>query len=238
MSVAKLRKIAKENNIEFDKDAGAESLIETLRDAGIPVSDSFVSSSKPRIEKEPSENINLSGLTDEVSLEFKFLTQKYTQVLRLKDNPNKELELTIIKKDLNNIKQKAKDNENLYRKILQWERSRNMINVQEDYYLNELEANELEYNCQCILKMVAGRKVQVGQECKYKSYYDESRSADVFIIYTERVIEPEQQISKELDRKMRMGFMPTEEDYAPPKTVWHRFTLVDREFYTYFKTLD
>lgn len=236
MSVAKLKKIAKENNIPFDKDAGADSLIETLRDAGIPVSDSFASASKTT--REPSENVNLSGLTDEISLEFKFLTQKYTQVLRLKDNPNKDLELTIIKKDLNNIKQKAKDNESLYRKILQWERSRNMINVQEDYYLNELEANELDYNCQCILKMVAGRKVQVGQECKYKSYYDESRSADVFIIYTERVIEPEQQISKELDRKIRMGFMPTEEDYEPPKTVWHRFTLVDREFYTYFKTLD
>lgn len=241
MSLAKLKEIAESNNIKYAKNASAAKMVELLRESGIPVTDSYAEekqepkASSQEFDDNPiASSYSRGNESHDLAYDFRFIEKKYRELARNKSDPDRELKFNMLKKDKDALKIKARDT-TLFRKILEWERSRRMINVPDEYALNKIEADEINYNCICRQKMAAGRKVKVGQSCKYKTYFDESRGADIYIVYTERIVEPDEQITRELDRKMKLGFMPSEDDFLPPKSLWHRFTLVDREFLTYFE---
>lgn len=167
---------------------------------------------------------------------FRSFQKEYRAVFRRKKDPMRATNLTILERKRNKLKDMAqKQDKNTYIKILEWERARNMLGVKEEYFLNGIEYKKLKNTCVCFNAMVSGRKVSLGQTCKYKSYFDEARQDEVYRIYVERTIEPEEQIDRNLERKLKQGFIPDESDYAPPKVVVHSFPLVEEQFERHFK---
>ena len=134
------------------------------------------------------------------------------------------------------LKTKIKDDEDKVRELLVYERSRHLINVPDTYYLNFLEQKEIKEFATCYRKLPAGAFFEeVGKSYPFKNYFDESKECEVFVFFIDRTISPQEQISKELAWKISQGFMPNENDYAQPKIVWNRFSLVEKEFKKYFR---
>ena len=122
-------------------------------------------------------------------------------------------------------------------KFLSWKRKRKLITVAEDYKLNELENEKLEKECQVINSPPTGMRAHLGEVYKFHSYFDQASDKDMYVVYVSRTIEPEEQISKQLARKIAQGFHPTPEEYEPEKTVYHRRVMIEREFLKYFQEI-
>jgi len=189
---------------------------------------------------DPSYQVRPARQKNGLMEKFKWFMKQYREVTRRKKDPMREANLNILHKEKEVIKAKAikQGNSQVYRKMLEWERSRRLIKVVDEYALNEMESAEINDICVCFNQMVSGRKVKLGQECRYRYYFDDSRQDDVYMVYVERTIEPEEQIAPTLERKLRMGFVPEPKDYAEPKTLIHSFTLVATEFDRHFKIQD
>lgn len=125
------------------------------------------------------------------------------------------------------------------REVLEYERDRNMLPVNHAYKLNELEAAACDKTAICRrVPKSPGLFLSQDKECKVSSYFDRGRGKNVFKFYVERVIEPEEQIGKQLEWKIRQGFMPEAKDYPEAKTVTHCFELVENEFFKYFEIME
>lgn len=167
--------------------------------------------------------------------EFK---QEYSETFSNKKNPDREMKLKRLVKEKDRLKEKFKDDEKIYKDILVFERARRLISARDEYWLNELEAKTADMECECHNAVASGRKVQLGDIIKCKKSFDEARGADIYTLFPTRTIEPHSQIPRELARKMRMGTVVTEEDYPAPKTLTHRFQLVEGEFFRHFRIVD
>lgn len=131
---------------------------------------------------------------------------------------------------------KSKNKDELMQ-FLKWKRSRGIIDKKESFELNEYESESLEDVCECHHKTVPGLYAEVGGQYKFSKYFDESRQKDMYVTYITQVVEPEAQMSKELARKIQQGFHPSPEDYAPEKTIYHRFPLVETEWKKHFRPI-
>ena len=224
MTLKELKDLAKSNGLDFAKNANMNQMKELLIASGI---DFVVGETEPENhemfeEKKPIKINNYHDLeVEELIKEYKYAES----AIDLKKADQKRFIL----------KGKIKDNAELTLKVLKWERMRKIIGVADNYKLNELEKDECSKSCACIRTINSGGSfAEVGKEYPYLSYFDEGRGKEVFVIYVDRTIEPEAQISKELAWMMSQGFMPKMEDYAPAKTLWHRVAYVESEFVKYF----
>jgi|DEB0MinimDraft_4_1074332.scaffolds.fasta_scaffold14982_2 hypothetical protein len=226
MELKELKELAKSNGLEFAKNATRDQVKALLDAAEIPYNDEPM----PRdfqleaIESEVKKNNYTSSEydIDELISEYKMAESSI-------DIKRADQKRAVIKKKI------AEDKEAL-KKLLIWERRRGIISVSDDYLLNEIEESECTKVCECTNRIPSGGSfAEEGQEYKYKSYYDESRNKEVFVVFVKREIAPEDQISKELAWKMSQGFMPTMDDYAPAKTQVRRVAMVESEFNKYFK---
>lgn len=148
--------------------------------------------------------------------------------------------------DLNKVKQAIKvfktevlkaNDLDTYRKLLTWERQRNIIGVSDEYALNKMEADTLEENCECYNAPPSGLRCSLGGKYKFVSYFDEARQKEMYITYIPVVIAPESQIGQALEWKMAQGFMPEMKDYPEAKVLWKRRVLVDSEWNRYFREI-
>lgn len=122
--------------------------------------------------------------------------------------------------------------------LLQWLRARKMISSRDMYVLNQLEMYTCVDLCEHHQKISAsGHHLELGRAYRYKSHFDEDRGEEMYQVYIPRVIEPEEQISKALERKMKQGFMPTKSDYANERILVSSSTFKESEFVKYFRIL-
>lgn len=156
------------------------------------------------------------------------------------DVKNKHLfEMNKIKKAIKVFKVevlKANDLET-YKKLLTFERQRNIIGVSDTYALNKMEADTLEENCECFTAPPSGLRVSLGGKYKFLSYFDEANQKEMFITYMPIVISPESQIGRDLEWKMSQGFHPEMKDYPEAKVLWKRRVLVDTQWHKYFREI-
>lgn len=210
MNLKELKTIAKNNNLEFAKNANTAQMTKLLQENGL----------MPESKETSYDNLDH---------DFKTLVYEYKVAESAIDIKKADQKRSVLRVKLNDHPEKLID-------FLKWERSRKIISVGDNYLLNELEKEKLDKRCTCIREIPSGgTHEQVGEEYPYLNYYDESRQMDMFTIYIDRTIAPEAQIDKKLAWKMSKGFMPQESDYAPEKVVWHRMTLNENEFNKYFK---
>lgn len=122
--------------------------------------------------------------------------------------------------------------------LLTWERQRGLISVADNYALNRMEFETLDGDtCECFQTAPSGLLCELGGQYKHKTYFDEARQKDMYITYIPVTIEPESQIGKKLEWKMKQGFMPEMKDYPEAKILIHRRLLVDSEWTRYFREI-
>lgn len=125
-----------------------------------------------------------------------------------------------------------------YAKLLTWERQRNLISIPDEYILNKMEADTIQdFTCECHNKPPAGLKAELFGKYKHRTYFDEARQKEIYVTYIPVVIQPEEQIGRELEWKISQGFMPDVKDYPPAKELWNRRVLVESEWNRYFREL-
>lgn len=154
---------------------------------------------------------------------------------------NNEVEMRKLSRDLEVLKTTLREhkNEDILKKVLQWERSRKLIGVVDEYELNELEEKDANGECRCYTKPRSVAIVaEIGEDYRYTKQFDESRGCDVYTTFLRRRIAPEEQIPPELMRKINLGYMPKEEEYLPEKTQIRRLVLVESEWEKIFKDLN
>lgn len=225
MELKELKELAKNNGLEFAKNATRDQVKALLDAAEIPYNDEEI----PRdfqlesIEKEIKKNNYSSSEYD-----IDELISEYKMAESAVDIKRADQRRTV-------IKQKIKEDKDALKKLLLWERRRGIISVADDFLLNEIEEAECTKECECVRAIPSGGSfAEVGSRYKYKSYFDESRGKEVFVVFVVRTIAPEDQITKELAWKMSQGFMPERSDYLPPKLQVRRVSLVESEFNKYF----
>lgn len=207
MNLAEMKKMAKEAGIEFYDKATSKQMEKKLSDAGL-------------IELSPYSNLDY---------EIEEIIQLFKIVESPLDVKKANQKRTILRKKLEIEPSKLK-------KFLAWERSRKLISVADNYKLNEFEKDETQKICVCIVEIPSGgTHEEIGKEYGCNSYYDESRQMDMYTVYVDRAVAPEEQIDKALSWKISKGFMPEQSDYKDEKVLWHRMTLNEREFNKYFR---
>ena len=254
MNLQELRGVADQNGIEYPKTFGVQKMQNMLSKHGIPIN-----ATGPEVGQEPDteadhvvedgpvidepEIMNEKPLPPikDIGLEasFKAITEEYKAQSKSKEK-NNHLRLGLILKKLEIVKAKIKANgmAQALHKVLGWERSRKVISVKDEYYLNEVEAKEDLETCTCKNQIASGRHCKLGETYKFKKHYDEDRQKDVYRIFVPREVPPEAQITKELSWKINQGFLPEQKDYLPTKILWHCFSLVETEFDKYFEVND
>ena len=225
--VQELKELASEHGLEFKKNANAKSMERLLRESGVEFE--VVEEEAPKAED--TSRLAASELSD--------LMAKYDYVSRNTRAPDYKMNMELLKRQRRKVRDLVEGHEKLLRRLWEWERSHRLISTADEYALNAIEYKEVQDECQCKEQMVPGRRVNLGDVCKYRKYFDESRECDVYVVYTTRVIPPEHQITPSLAKKMELGFRPESmDDFPPEKVVYHRFTLRASEFFKHFELLD
>jgi len=134
---------------------------------------------------------------------------------------------------------KTKEYKEALHAVYRWERKRGRVSVQEEYELNAAEMKACKFECLNTVKLNSGGLTfQMGDTYKFSKAFDEARQKYVFSVYMPRLIEPEDQLSPELERKIRKGVMIEEDEYEKAKTLIRRVVLVSSEFNKYFKIIE
>lgn len=203
---------------------------------------------------------NFATKFDEIKNQFERVEAKAQMIRESESKAEKKVfakdhtfELSQLKKQLRTVKaQLGTDNkekinpenrENI-KTLLVWERQRKLLGAQESYLLNELEYED-------ILKEV-GKKdspwktgvvrstppaayyLNTGDEFIFRSDWDDIKGKNIMTFYVEVTKEPEDQITRELERKMKNNYVPGNDDFLPEKKLYKRFILVESEFKRYF----
>lgn len=224
MDVRELKELATKEGIEFSPNHSKKKMEELLSQNGV---------SFPKEEPVSSTTFLIQNIKN-LALRHK----KASTPVELKDV---ERDMKILRIKIN----EAQDNFALL-EFLKWQRSRRLIGLADDYLLNEMSMNQIsdEQICKCIRKLpTTAIHAKVSNEYKYETYYDDSyvnkATKDVgntfYVFYVPRVISGEEQVSRELDLKIKRGFMPSREDYANDREVIHRHVLIESEFEKYFE---
>lgn len=226
MDAKQLKEVADKHGIEYAKNANAATMKKILAENDIHMQDTQDISVQEEAPAAPQPK------------SYTNFDHELKEAVALFKGAETSLELKRANQKRHVLKEKIKkeDNKEALKKLLVWERRHRVIEKADDYLLNEIEQAELSKSCQCINKIgAAGTYAQLGEAYPFTTYFDETRASDMYVIYVNRTIAPEEQIGKELAFKIEQGFMPSLEDYQKPKTVWHRLVLVEREFRKYFR---
>lgn len=224
-----LKSLADEHGLEYKKNYGTEKMQAILADAGI---DLPVENISPEILDEPARY--------DFEAELSVIQKQANDIVRIKDRDIKDARLKELKHVLNALKKKVEGtgDEHSLKTVLQFARSRGMIDEHsaDAYKLNEIEANECEMECECVSRIDAsGFGASVLHTYPCKSHFDEARGENVYTIYVDREVSPEEQIGAHLERKLNQGFLPEPKDYEAPKTLISRRQLRQSEFDKYFE---
>lgn len=237
MQASELKKIADENGIDYHKNANAATMQKILAEHDIHIgsSEDVVETESGELKPAPQ---SLPKATMAAPQSYTNFDHKLKEAVSLFKAATTSLELNRANQQRHILKEQIKreGNQKALAKLLKWERAHKQISKVDDYLLNEMEKDAAEGSCLCATRIPAsGTHTQEGKVYPFTKYYDESRESDVFVVFVDRTIEPEAQIGRELDWKMKQGFMPEMKDYAPAKTVWHRLPLRESEFRKYFR---
>lgn len=168
-------------------------------------------------------------------MNFQEIQSKYRDLRLMTDVTQRRPVENEVRKALAPIKEEARSDLGDLKEILNWEKSVRILSVPDSYLLNQIEFDEIEEEFECVSKLPSpGWQINVGDRGKFAKRFDEERSKEVYTLYFPVVIEPESQIGRELERKIRQGFHPSEGDYPEPKQIIKKHTLVDTEFVKYF----
>lgn len=128
--------------------------------------------------------------------------------------------------------------------VLRWERQRKLLGAKETYLLNELEFQDILKSMEkedspwrtavCRNAPPAAYYLETGDEFYYREDYNEASQKNYVTFYVEVIKEPEEQITKELERKMKTNYVPVDSDFPPEKKLYKRFVLSKSEFGRYF----
>lgn len=238
MEAKDLKKIADNHGIEYHKNANAETMQKILLENDIHVGDAPIDPQFIAPEAESATPEQAHAKAPEQPKSYTNFDHEIKDVQESFRAASSDLELKRAnqKRHVLKVKIMAEKNLDALKKILTWERSRNVLSKMDEYKLNEIEKDDLEHLCECVQKIpAAGTHAQLGGVYPFKTYYDETRESEMYVIYIDRDVAPEEQIDKALAFKIQQGFMPNENDYAAPKKLWHRRVLVEREFKKYFR---
>ena len=251
-----LRKHAKENEIKLPRDADREDMILILKEAGqLPSEEEMLKANAnhinetqdPLYTEKPQVNSKFNSIVHgdvgELNRAFQDLSQSFVHVESITDLATRTRAENDFKFRLGKLKGSIKQELDagnmeaslILKTVLQWERSRKIINLSDEYHLNEIEMGECTEECEQFSVIPAPFGTQIAGRYPYRQYFDEGKQTNVYVIFVPRVIAPEEQISKALDWKIKQGYMPAQEDYAPEKTVVHRRPLRQSEFNQYFR---
>jgi len=245
MELSEMKTLARKNNLKFHKNFGVVQMEKVFKaanidpnfdpDAIIPDLDKIESQEnhdddtieRPVSYNKSEENEKLARLLKELSSEFKSIDSIHEK---------KQFDIKV-KKNTDAIKE-LKD-EDLILKMLQWQKSRKIINISDRYLLSEIESGLATERCRNVARVdAAGMHLVTGKDYKFSTYFDPTRECDIYNVYVDRTIEGEAQIDKGLAFKMRNGFMPEISDFKEDKIVWYVFPLAEKEFLRYFEVLE
>jgi hypothetical protein len=124
--------------------------------------------------------------------------------------------------------------------VLTWERDNQLLKIEDEYALNAKEEKECNEECECVAKLNAGGRYTLGTRYKYRKYFDESRNKTVYVMYVPRIVESNEQITRDIERKLEIGYLAKdlEQDYPEPKRYVRKDQLVDNEWKRYFRHVE
>jgi hypothetical protein len=227
-----LKSLADEHSVEYKKNYGPEKMQALLADAGVEFPAENLAPFSPEVLDEPARY--------DFQAELSVLQKQANEIVRIKDRDIRDARMRELKKTLGILKNKVKDtdDEHSIKTVLQFARSRGMIDEHsaDAYELNAIEAGECDQKCECVAKIDAsGFGAEVLKTYPCSSHYDAGRNEEVYTIYLSREVAPEEQIERHLERKLAQGFLPEQKDYLPPKTLISRRQLRQSEFDKYFE---
>jgi len=230
-----LTKHARDNGLEWDGRASVPKLIKLLSDSDIDVPDdpgsgfaAEFSALQDNFGKLGKLSVRLKGIKDRD--EKKRIRDGYSIGINRVKKAAKALKLELLERG---------DKED-YFKVLKWERSRRLIDVNDEYALNDYEQSQIKDRCLCVSKTPVAIPAQVDEEYPYfKEWYDsEERQCYMYTVYIKYIKAPEDQIGKALAWDIENGYKPDKSEYPKEKVLWRRHTWRESEFKRYFKVDD
>jgi len=245
-TAAELKVIATEQGVEFETNYGQKKMLEVLGDARVP---GFYDPEPSKLTGNghmPSLTVSAaSTASDSNMIEANVIMKEYNALINtFKSTPNIEtraqkemLRRQFLAKteDIKRRLTKISADDELV-KVLRFERERKMLPAGHEYKLNELDSKRCNLQCRCTkVPKASGLFLELNEVYAYSKQYSEEKNTDVYTIFITRTIEPESQIGKELDWKIKQGFMPEQKDYPKEKIQYRRTVLVAKEFDRYFE---
>lgn len=224
-----LKRICDENGIEYDAKMGKPKLLKLLESNGVK-----------GFEAKTAPDVQTKGAAEAAVREWNALKNELANY-QVDTQEQKERVRKVYQDRSNSIKvELSKLNaEDELLKILRFEYTRNLIPKQHVYKLNEMEAARCDKLCEVYkTPKASGMHMEIGARYPFFQTWDETRQSNMYTFFVTVTKAPEDQISKELGWKISQGFMPEKSDYAPPKTMYMRFTLRQSEFDKYLKEVD
>lgn len=232
MEAKDLKELADTHGIEYKKNANKAQMEKILKENDIYVGADPAIPGQDKSVGMPSKESN------EDAPSYTNFDHELKQVIALHKASTTALELKRADQQRHILRTKIQKegNEDALLKLLRWELKYKLITVADEYLLNSIEKDLCTQECLCATRIPAsGAHTQDGKVYPFKTYYDESRECDVYVVFVDRRIAPEDQIDQGLAWKMSQGFMPEEKDYKPERYVWHRLAIIESQFRKYFK---
>lgn len=182
------------------------------------------SKKKALLDEKPIKEENIKGIA---ALKREFQTGKMPE--------RKLIALRTKLIDLFNKSLSSEDEAEFMEQVLIRDRARHVIAAPDAYVLHKIESDRCEMKCVVIAEAPPQvHHLSKGLECKY--FYDSDD--DRHIVYVPRTVPPEHQMTRDLVLKEQRGHFPSEEEYPKAKILWHRLSLVKKEFDAWFSIVD
>lgn len=241
MNAKELKKLAEENGVEYKKTWSGEKVLDALVTAGVQLPQ------EPEIE-EHVEDIPApkTKKNDAARQALKDLELDVKKIRSISDRKLQQAEMSRLKRETQPLIEELKKSGDVngYVKVLQFMRSRQMIDKKKAaekgliFELNELEAKQCDMTCRYMSDIGASRPgLDLGNDYPYTKYFDESRQQDMYIVFGKEVKQSQDQISPELEQKMKLKLRVEDGDHAPPKTIWHRHSFAEKQFFRFFEVI-
>lgn len=153
-----------------------------------------------------------------------------------------EREFLITKTKIMEIVKKHDQGVKVLQELLTWERHNNRLdkNKADWYLLNDLDLADCTDEAQYFERIPAGAFyfAVLGEKYKYSRHYSEDKGSYIYTTFIPRVVSPEEQMTKEIERKRTLHLAVSESDWPEEKILIHRFTHVQSEWKKYFRHVE
>jgi hypothetical protein len=180
---------------------------------------------------------------EENKTDWKLLTtqmvEEYDRIERLRGTKEHNGLMIVFNRNTKNLTKQAEKSapKELFLSLLEAQRTRGIIHSKHEYVLNENEAKKIKDECSYTNPLRSGSMLSfasIGGDYPFKKAYDEIRKAFIYTVFINRTVTGEEQMTPQLMQKINRGINPDEKDYTPEKTLWYRFTAIEKEFNKYF----